>query len=292
MRQPLPACSTERARPLLGTCVAIRIAGVATVEAHALIDEAFACIAEIHRRMSFQEAGSDLQRINQQALLRPTRVDQKTWQVLSAAVEYSRASAGVFDVTIADTLSGTGRLSPMAGMPIPDAGASWRDIELLPDHHVQFHRPLWVDLGGIAKGYAVDCALEFLRSAGVMQACVNAGGDLRVFGPEIERVHLLSAARGDVMPVLEISNAAVASSGGDGAHVHGVTRASVHPHTRVSVVAPDCMTADALTKVVLADARLAGALLPQYRAVAYLNDAHHDTISGWRTLGELAEISC
>ena len=287
-----PAQHTERARPLLGTHVAIRVVNLPSTDAHALIDQAFSCVAEIHRLMSFHEVGSDLHRINQYALLCPTPVDQRTWQVLTAAQEFSRASAGLFDVTIASALVAAGRLSAISGASIPEAGASWRDIELLPGRHVRFHRPLWVDLGGIAKGYAVDCAIELLRKAGATQACVNAGGDLRVFGPHTERVHLLSAARADVMPVLEISDAAVASSGGDGAHLHGVTRESVDLQSRVSVVAADCMTADALTKVVLGDARLAESLLPQYRAVAYLNDSYQVTNGGWRTLGAPVESSC
>jgi len=74
-------------------------------------------------------------------------------------------------------------------LPAPDQVAafdplgSWRDIELGQDNRVRFRRRLCVDLGGIAKGYAVDRALEMLPALGAVQACVNAGGDLAVFGP-------------------------------------------------------------------------------------------------------------
>jgi thiamine biosynthesis lipoprotein len=257
---------------------------MAPPQAHELIDQAFSCIAEIHQLMSFHESGSDLYRLNQEAARRPVQVDQKAWHVISAAQAFSLVSAGCFDATVASTLAESGLLPCSAGTPIPGTGADWRDVELLPGNHIRFRRPLWLDLGGIAKGYAVDCAVELLRRGGVTQGCVNAGGDLRVFGSEPERVHLLSATTSSVMPVLEICDAAVASSGGDGTHFNGVTRVGVDPRIRVSVVAPDCMTADALTKIVLADSRLAESLLPQYRAVAYINDPLDDSNSGWRTI--------
>lgn len=276
----------------MGTRVAIRVAQMASPQAHQLIDAAFDCIAGIHRLMSFHESGSDLYRLNQQAAHRPVKVDAETWRVVSAAQSFSRASAGCFDATIASTLAASGLLPCSAGMPIPDAGADWRHVELLPDHHIRFHRPVWLDLGGIAKGYAVDRAVAVLQQGGAVQGCVNAGGDLRVFGPEPERVHLLSAAMPDAMPVLEIGDAAVASSGGDGMHFDGATRAGVDRRIRVSVVAPDCMTADALSKVVLANPGLAESLLPQYRAVAYINDPHGDADSGWRTIAAPEETSC
>lgn len=274
----------------MGTRVAIRVAQVQAQQAHALIDEAFDCIAEIHRLMSFQEAGSDLSRLNREASKVPVQVDQKTWRVLSVAQQFAEASEGCFDVSIAGVLASSGLLSAASEIPIP--GACWRDIELLPEHHVRFHRPLWIDLGGIAKGFAVDCAIELLQEKGAMEACVNAGGDLRVFGPQIERVHLLSSATAQEIPVLEIDNAALASSGGDGMHINGKTRRHVARDIRVSVVAPDCMTADALTKIVLADSRRAEALLPQYRAVAYLNDAPNGKGIGWRVIAAAGESSC
>lgn len=267
-----PGNLIERARPLLGTRVAIRVEHADAATAHALIDQAFDHIARIHRLMSVQTPDSPLSRLNREAAQRPVPLDGETWQVLRAAQSFSECSDGLFDAT--DT-----------------PGADWRDVELLPQRQVRFRRPLSLDLGGIAKGYAVDCAVQALRDRGVRRGCVNAGGDLRVFGPRAESVHLLSAANAAFLPVLEVHDAAVASSGGDGAHRHGVTRRVVDPRLRVSVVAPDCMTADALTKIVLADPGRAEALLPQYRAVAYLNDPLDPDNGGWRVLAARAGLS-
>ncbi|TXI09706.1 MAG: FAD:protein FMN transferase, partial [Rhizobium sp.] len=249
MQPHSPANHTERARPLLGTRVAIRLSGAPSPANNALIDEAFRIVGEIHRLMSFHETGSDLHRLNKRAAHETVEVAPHTWRVLSFAQEISRASAGVFDVTVARELALAGTLPSFEGMTEPSKEASWQDVELLPGHRVRYRRPLWMDLGGIAKGYAVDCASNFLRDAGAVQGCVNAGGDLLVFGPAAEQVHLLSATRSGQMPVLEVSNAAVASSGGDGAHYNGMTRRLVDRQRLASVVAPDCMAADALSKV-------------------------------------------
>lgn len=292
MQPHSPANHTERARPLLGTRVAIRLSGAPSPANNALIDEAFRIVGEIHRLMSFHETGSDLHRLNKRAAHETVEVAPHTWRVLSFAQEISRASAGVFDVTVARELALAGTLPSFEGMTEPSKEASWQDVELLPGHRVRYRRPLWMDLGGIAKGYAVDCASNFLRDAGAVQGCVNAGGDLLVFGPAAEQVHLLSATRSGQMPVLEVSNAAVASSGGDGAHYNGMTRRLVDRQRLASVVAPDCMAADALSKVVLADPVVASTLLPQYAAVAYLYEPHGEMKNGWRALGMPAGPAC
>jgi hypothetical protein len=127
---------------------------------------------------------------------------------------------------------------------------------LSPTNTYGFAAPLWIDLGGIAKGYAVDRAMEKLRARGAVQACVNAGGDLSVHGPDSESVLLRTGqAPGDVVPVLEIENAAVASSGfstyrslDPGPHIDGRSRRPTPAGRFVSVVADHCVVADALTK--------------------------------------------
>ena len=64
-------------------------------------------------------------------------------------------------------------------------------IALMADGRVRFERPdVAVDLGGIAKGFAVDRAIEVLRAQGISRALVNAGGDLAAFGPEPHLVHI------------------------------------------------------------------------------------------------------
>jgi thiamine biosynthesis lipoprotein len=293
----MPSCwfpgVVERARPLLGTLVAIRVCGMPDAQAHQAVNAAFEDIALIHDRMSFHQADSDVSRLNREALHRPVAVHPDTLEVLRWSRRLAEGSRGCFDITVAAELVDWGLLPPPAGPRRPDPEGSWRDIELLADGTIRFDRPVWIDLGGIAKGYAVDRAVERLRARGVTQCCVNAGGDLRVLGPEAERVRLrLESPGNERLPVIEVENGSVASSGGHlarhrdldgfrGPHVHGKRRQPVGTHSFACVVADHCVVADALTKVVLAQGTRSAGLLRHYGATAHLHSARH----GWRTFG-------
>jgi thiamine biosynthesis lipoprotein len=253
------------------------------------IEAGFAVIAEIHRLMSFHEPNSDVSRINRAGAGDTVTVDPHTFMVLTQAQAMAEASNGIFDITIARDLVAWGFL-PRPDSLEPDPVASWRDIELVAPNRVRLKRPLWIDLGGIAKGYAVDRAIAAMDLPAEAQGSVNAGGDLRVQGPAPERVLLRAPADDGHVPVLELENASLASSSGRddlrtvggnqvGPHVDGGTHRSVGMQSFVSVVAGDCMIADALTKIVLALGPSADAILKEYNATAYLHDGQ------WQTLG-------
>jgi thiamine biosynthesis lipoprotein len=283
----------RRSRPWLGTFVEIRIGGLAERAAVAAMDAAFAEVAAVHSLMSFHEIDSDLSRLHRRAANEPVKVDPRTHEVLAAALRLASESDGCFDPTIAMQLVEWDLLPRPAGAGLPDPRANWRDVDLFDDARVRFRRPLWLDLGGIAKGYAVDRALAVLRASRAVTACINAGGDLRRFGDTAEWVELRIGARGACgLPAIELGDAAVASSvvearvrgGGErprAAHVNARSGRSVRSRRAVSVVAEDCMTADALTKVVLADVRVGARLLRLHRASACLLDG----TGGWRLLG-------
>jgi thiamine biosynthesis lipoprotein len=264
----------RRARPLLGTLVEVRVAGLAPCRAAQACERAFAEIAAIHRLMSFHDAGSDLDRLHCAPLGSRVRVDERTVAVLSTSLCIAAASSGCFDPTIAAMQVAAGRLPRPRSPWLPDPAANWRDIEI-DGGRVRFARPLWIDLGGIAKGYAVDRAIGILIDAGATQACVNAGGDLRVAGPVAEAVHLRGRAGIHAVPRLELKDAAVATSAGSrcpvsaALHIDGRTRRGIGHDEAVSVVAPSCLVADALTKVVLAGSdTFAAALLERFGAQA------------------------
>ncbi len=282
----------QRARPWLGTLVEIRVDGLAEADAVSAIDAAFAEIAAIHRCMSFHDSDSDLARLHRAPVGRIVHVDPHTWHVLQAALTFAQESRGRFDPTIAAQLVAWNFLPRPQNSIEPDLAARWSDIELLSDSRVRLRRALWIDLGGIAKGYAVDCALRILRAAGATAGGVNAGGDLAVFGTAAQTVSVRDPrAPQNILPLLELRDAAVATSAGYferrrdasgwlGPHVHGNRRRAVGTHSSVSVIAPSCMHADALTKIVLADARIAAKLLPRYAAQV----CRYDSRRGWRTL--------
>jgi len=255
------------------------------------IERGFAAVAEVHRLMSFHEPDSDVSRLNRAGAGGAIMVDPQTFAVLEQAQRMAEDSSGIFDITIASDLVAWGFL-PKPEERLPDPAASWRDIELTAPNNVRFHRPLWIDLGGIAKGYAVDQAMHAMALPGGAQCSINAGGDIRIAGPAAERILLRASNGGDAVPILEIENASLASSGGRdhqreisgkavGPHLDGTTRGSVGTRSFVSVVAEDCMIADALTKIVLAQGAAASDLLKRHDATAYF----HDGIAGWQTFG-------
>jgi len=269
----------RRARPWLGTLVEIQLDGCAPDRAASVCEKAFAEIAAIHRLMSFHEAGSDLGRLHRAGARTTLRVDRRTRDVLGWALRIAAASDGCFDPTIAAQQVAWGLLPRPAGSASPDPNANWRDIELVGCAGVRLARPLWLDLGGIAKGYAVDRAMDILGDTGASQILINAGGDLRVRGASA-RVNVRTHAGLESSPRLELANAALATSAPSGntghkresrfsAHVHGRTRRPLALRRSVSVVAERCVVADALTKVVMAASdRVALRVLRQFRAQA------------------------
>jgi thiamine biosynthesis lipoprotein ApbE len=172
----------RRARALLGTLVEIEACGPAQVLAPAL-DAALAAVARVHRLMSFHEPASDVARINAAAAGVAVGIDPDTWGLLRRAVEIGELSGGVFEIAIAGVLVADGLLprSP-AGAPPLDDHASFRDLDLDEPNDVTWRRKGSIDLGGIAKGFAVDQAVGALRVHGAVSGVVNAGGDLRCFG--------------------------------------------------------------------------------------------------------------
>ena len=275
--------SCRRARPLLGTLVEIAATGSSLVGAVAAVEVAFAAVQEVHRLMSFHESESDVSRINMARAGETVVVSLHTHRVLRFALKLSAASAGVFDVTVGDTLVRHGFLPAPAAEKSRPREATWRDIELLAENGVRWRRAGCIDLGGIAKGYAVDMAIEALQSCGAMSGLVNAGGDLRMFG-EPQPVHVrLPDAPGMLAPLGLFADCALATSGAYFSSVYtddGPVEPLVDRERRIggarqgsaTVVAAECMTADALTKVVRLAPHLAPEVLDSFDARAIVID--------------------
>ena len=275
--------SVRRTQPLLGTFVEIAAAGAERDDLQQAIDDAFAAVAHVHRLMSFHDPHSDVSRLNRAASTRTVAVHAWTYQVLEMAIELHRQSAGVFDVTVAPLLQQCGLLPRDADDPAPamDQPSAEAAIELLGGGRVRYRHPgIRVDLGGIAKGFAVDRALDVLRQHALTRGLVNAGGDLAAFGAESELVHLRHPANaGCQLGSAAIANAALASSGrtfdplqlaagSDCAVFDPGTQRPVRHIIGATVRAPSCMVADALTKVVMIAGEGAESLLRHYRANA------------------------
>jgi len=252
----------RRARPLLGTLVEVTACGNSESELTTAVNSAFAVIARVHRLMSFHEPHSDVRRINRLAHRVAVRVHPWTWKVLKTAQHLACSTAGAFDISVGGELVRLNYLPSRAPVAL-DRNACWRDVHLLRGWRVRFTRRLLVDLGGIAKGFAVDRAVDCLRARGARAGLVNAGGDLRGFGPVPWRIHVRHPGQpGTLIPVADIASGALATSAGYFARrmqrgkaitpvVDGVRRKATSATFSASVAAPSCTLADALTKLVL-----------------------------------------
>jgi thiamine biosynthesis lipoprotein len=284
-----PASSSiRRARPLLGTFVEIAGAGADRSGLAAAVEAAFDAVATVHRLMSFHEADSDVGRLNREAATRPVRVHSWTYQVLETAAELHRRSGGAFDIAVAPVLQSMGLLPRQPGdrsLPpqAPQTARAAHAIELLPGHAVRFRQHgLRIDLGGIAKGFAVDRAVEVLRRHGLPRGLINAGGDVAAFGPRSATISIRDPRHPDrLLCRAHISNEALASTGArfdpfrsadtcGAAIIDPGTREPVRAIAGATVCAPSCMLADALTKVVMIAGDAAAQELEHYRARALL----------------------
>jgi thiamine biosynthesis lipoprotein len=293
------SASIRRARPLLGTFVDIDIDDVDERHAEGVIEAAFAAVSDVHRLMSFHEADSDVTRLNRGGASGAVPVHPWTYEVLEMAADMNRRSAGAFDIGIAPTLQQLGQLpSDEWGDSISGSRIAMADaIELLGDNRVRFAHPsVRIDLGGIAKGFAVDRAVDALRRHGARSAMVNAGGDLAAFGPESRTIHIRDPRSPDrLICQVEVSNQALASSGrrfdpfhssaaADSAVIEPTTGTPAQAVHGASVRASSCMIADALTKIVMISGLEAAAPLAHYGASAIFVSADGDVraTSDWQ----------
>lgn len=256
----------RRAQPWLGTLVEISL----DVSDDQAFQSAFAVIAEIHRCMSYHSNSSDLASLRCSAPGTIVAVSPHTVAVLGLAKRLFEETSGLFDISVGRRLVATGYLPRMDDRHLFQFNGNAADIEIVDDTHVCCHRSILIDLGGIAKGYAVDVALRKLAELGCGYALINAGGDLRHMGLEPETIGL-RGADGVVSHEIQIANVAVATSSnflfrrksrGHPVSPHvGRDLMPLLVDTAVTVLAPECAFADAMTKIAMADRALAERML-------------------------------
>ncbi len=153
-------------------------------ELPATFDAAFAEIARLDRMMSHYDPESPLSQLNREAARGPVPVAAELFDFLAECLRQSRDSDGAFDVTVGPLLRawgffrGEGRIPPPGEIEGLRRRMGYRHVVLDPERRtVHFARPgMELDLGGIAKGYAVDRVVALLRQRGVEAALVSAGG--------------------------------------------------------------------------------------------------------------------
>ena len=246
-------------RPLLGTYVDIRVDHADANIALVAVNAGFEAIFRVQQLMSVFDPNSDISRINRLAHCQPVPVAPWTRDVLKLALDLHAASDGLFDCGIAPQLAAWGLLPDSESEPA--ASSSIANLCFTDDGCVQCTVPTRLDLGGIAKGFAVDRAAEAIREAGATGGVINAGGDLRVFGQAEEAIYLRDPGNPKQLRFAgHLRDGACATSATYySRRKHGGREVSalVNPRTRqpltnrrsYSIIAPCCALADALTKV-------------------------------------------
>jgi thiamine biosynthesis lipoprotein len=261
----------EREEAIMGTRIAVQVWAEDPELARLGMDSV---IAEMHRTdhlMSTYKPESQLSQVNAHAHERPVTVDPDIVDVVAKSFEYSRLSDGLFDVTYASV----GHLYDYRAGRHPSDGeiaaalpaVDYRQVEVDRERcTIRFLKPgMRIDLGGFAKGWAVDRGAAILRSLGIRNAMVTAGGDTRFVGDRLGKPWIVGIRDprrdGAVVTRLPLVDEAVSTSGDyeryfeqDGVRYHHIlvpgTGKSPAAVRSVTIIGPTATHTDGLTKPV------------------------------------------
>ena len=261
----------KRDETIMGTSISVELFSDHRAAAEAAIDAVMNEMHRIDRAMSPHRIESELSRINRDAAYEPVPLSAEMAALLVRANHFAELSGGAFDISYA----AVGQLYDYrrgirpthAALAQARAAVGYQHLILNPlERTLRFGRPgMRIDLGGFAKGHAVDNAAAILRDHGVRHAMVSAGGDSRVIGDRCGRPWTIGVRdprrAGEMAAVLPLEDVSISTSGdyeryfdADGTRFHhlidpatGRSPTGVHS---VTILAPDGITAEALSKTV------------------------------------------
>ncbi len=235
------------------------------------ISSALGVMEDVNQLMSPYIESSQLSQVNKNAHLNPVKVNKELFDVIQRSIEVSTLSDGAFDITYASVghlFNYRKKIKPSES-ELEEASAfiDFNNIEMDEDNRtISFTKPgVKIDLGGIAKGYAVDLAILKVQKLGIQHALVSAGGDTRILGDRLGRPWIVGIRDPknpkDVIVKMPLVNEALSTSGDyerffieDGVRYHHI----IHPATgksakevrSVSIIGKDSTTTDALSTTV------------------------------------------
>ena len=272
-----PDCSVHReTRMLMGTVVSVEIGAANRAQVSEILDPVWKQAVSLEKIFSRYQSESEVSRINRQSSFSPVEISEPMKKVLAESERISRLTGGAFDITVAPLMElwgffpkREGKLPPPEELEEVSALVGWEGVGFDPKAGTVSlaEEGMAIDLGGVAKGYIVDRMVESLRKKGVKSALVNAGGDIYGLGERPGggpwRIGVEHPRReGELISVIELKDRAVATSGDYRNYfIRGKKRYShiIDPRTgkparngviEVSIIAPDCLTADGLATAV------------------------------------------
>lgn len=293
----IPESRFEFERPQMGLPFRIVLYAESNESAHASAEAAWTRIAALNASLSDYEETSELSRLSKSSGSgAAVPVGPDLWAVLVRAEQVSKASGGAFDITVGPLVQLWKRARRQRELPANDRLAAaresvgWRWIELDASHHTaRLTRPgMRLDPGGIAKGYALDEAARVLRARGIRRFLVSGGGDMVAGDPppgqpgwKVE-VGVFDGPGAPPPRFVALKHQALATSGDvfQRAEIGGVryshivdprTGIGLTDHSLVTMIGPEGMTVDALSKVVsVLGASKAFPILREFRGVESL----------------------
>jgi len=261
----------SRDEAIMGTAIRVELWCEDRTRADAALAAVMDFMHHVNDTMSPYKPESLLSQINRDAARVAVPLSAELYGLLERALDFSRLSGGAFDITYAsvgrlyDYRSGT--RPTQAELAQARAAVGYEGLQLdAQARSVRFARPgMAIDLGGFAKGYAVDEGARILRAHGIAHAIVTAGGDSHVLGDRRGRPWTIGVADprrpGELAAVLPLQDVAVSTSGDyeryfeeGGTRYHHIldprTGCSPDGLRSVTILAPDGLTSEALSKSV------------------------------------------
>jgi FAD:protein FMN transferase len=260
-----------REEAIMGTAIRVELWHEVPAQGEAALDAVMAEMHRIDRAMSPFKPESELSRINREAAKTPVPISEEMFGLIARSVEFSKLSKGAFDITFAsvgymfDYRNGIKPAAEKIAAALPDI--DYRHIRLDRRRRtIRFARDgVRIDLGGIAKGYAVDNCVALLKARGVKEALVMAGGDSRVLGDKRGRPWMIGIRdprnRESMVAMIPLVDAAISTSGdyeryfeADGTRYHHIldptTGRSATGARSVTILGPDAITTEGMSKSV------------------------------------------
>ena len=294
----------RRSQLLMGTVVEIVAGGQAIESLESAVDAAFAEIARLDKLLSRYHQTSEVTRLAESA--RGSKVSVETMEVIALGLDVAQRSGGAFDLTLGKlkALWGFDQETPTvpdhAALSVALNGIGPRALSLQGQQVNKRAQQLQVDLGGIAKGYAVDRAIAVLKEHGVVSAAVNAGGDMYLLGQRPGRAWRIGIQHPrqteTVLETVQVHDQAVVTSGDyerffeqDGVRYHHIfdpkTGLPARGCQSVTIIADSVALADALATAVFVLGPEAGLQLlteyPQAEGLIVAADGTLHSSPGW-----------
>ncbi len=180
---------------VMGTIGRVQIWGLDDKRAHDLAEQAFTLWKQIDQRMSLYKPSSELVRLNENAGKRPVEISDQMVEILSMSAQYTSQTRGIFDVRVGALMDAWG-LGVVSRQNLPGKKEILQTQQRMCRAKILLYPKkkqalitesgVKLDLGGIAKGFALDKACELMRGAGASRAILDLGGQLMVFHPPAE----------------------------------------------------------------------------------------------------------